>query len=55
MVFLNRETSEETKGVLTEDGDKPIAFTPNTVFVIAKDDYSGLCAKREKILILFDS
>ncbi len=53
--LLNREASQKAKGILTKNRSEAIAFTPNAVFMIAKDDDPRFCAKRNEIFILFDS
>jgi hypothetical protein len=42
-MLFNSEANQETKTVLTKNGGKVIAFTPNSVLVIAQDDNSGYC------------
>ena len=53
--LLNREASQKAKGILTKNRSEAVTFTPNAVFMIAKDDYPRFCAKRKEIFILFDS
>jgi hypothetical protein len=47
-------TGKELKRILAKDGSKLLAFLPNLVFVIAKDNNSRLYAKGMEILILFN-
>jgi hypothetical protein len=53
--LLNHKASQKAKGILTKNRSEAIAFTPNAVFMIAKDDDPRFCAKRNEIFILFDS
>ncbi len=54
MLFASK-TNQEMKTVLAKNGGEAIAFTPNSVLVIAQDNDSGFCKEGEEILILFNS
>jgi hypothetical protein len=53
-MFLNRKTSEETKGILTENGHKTIAFGPNAVFMVTEHHNPRLHTKREEMFVLLN-
>jgi hypothetical protein len=50
--LLNHKTSEEMKGILTENGRKTIAFGPNVVFMVTEHHNPRLRMKREEMFVL---
>ena len=54
-VFLNCKASKETKGILMKNRCEAIAFTPETLFKIAKCHNPRFCAKREENFVLLNS
>ena len=53
--FFNCKAMKETKGILTKNRGKAIAFTPDTLFMIAQCRDPRFCAKREEIFVLFNN
>jgi hypothetical protein len=51
----NHHACEETERILTEDRGKFVAFLPNTVFMVPKNNDARLGTKWAEILILLDS
>ncbi len=52
--LLNRKTSEEMKGILTENGREMIAFGLNAVFMVTKHHNPRLRTKREEMFVLLN-
>ena len=48
--FFNCKASKETKGILTKNRGKAIAFTPDTLFKITQCQDPRFCMKSEEIL-----
>jgi hypothetical protein len=55
MTRRNHHACEETERILTEDGGKFVAFLPNAVFMVPKNNNARLGMKWAEILILLNS
>ncbi len=53
--LLDRHQNQKPKRVATKNRCKVVAFAPDTVFVVAKDENPRFCSKRIKILITYYS
>ena len=54
-MLFDHHQNQKLKRIATKNRSKAVAFAPNMVFVVAKNDHLRFCLKWIEILITFDS